>query len=587
MCGIFSVTGSHKKAGNKVLSGLKKLEYRGYDSWGIAVQTAKGVVVQKDTGKISEVHLDLPEGSKAIGHTRWATHGGVTKANSHPHRVGKVTLVHNGIFENYAEEKARLVDHNFQSDTDTEVIAVLLSQAIEEGLDIKSAIRFVTQKIQGRFSILVMIDDQPGIWAARKGSPLIVGRGENETFIASDIPAFLEQTNKVNYLDDDELVFVDQGTANFFDLNTGKAITKREITVSWKVEESKKGNYAHFMIKEIFDQKETIAKAINHDNQAIADFVKALKSSNGVYMVACGTANKACMVAEYFFAQISGRKVNVVSASEMPYFEQFVNDRTALVAVSQSGETADVLEILERGKKSGAKILAMTNVESSSIARLADVHLPIQAGPEKAVASTKATTAQIALLLLCAYADSSTVNDFEKCLNRGRNILRSTAGNINDLLNPRYESYVKAVAEKIVQHDNLFIIGRGALYPIALEAAIKIQEVSYIHAQGFPAGEIKHGPIALIEAGTPCLVLGNDTEIIANATELKSRGAMIIGIADKDHELFDEWLKAPNCEEGQAIATLIPVQILSYHLAILRGLNPDMPRNLAKSVTVK
>lgn len=586
MCGIFAITGPENQAGNMILTGLKKLEYRGYDSWGIAVETENGMAIEKDIGKISAVNIDFPRGNKAVGHTRWATHGGVTKANAHPHRVGKVTLVHNGIFENYEAVKAKS-KYKFLSETDTEVIAVLMSKAIESGQDPKSAIITVAKKIEGRFSILVMIDDMPGIWAARRGSPLIIGRGENETFIASDIPAFLEKTNKVNYLDDDEIVFIEGGNATFFDLNTGDKVEKRDIEVPWKVEEANKGDYKHFMIKEIFDQKDTIIKAINHENHDIAKFIEALRETNGAYLIACGTAHKVCMVAEYFFSEIAGRKINVVAASEMPYFEKFVHDKTALIAVSQSGETADVLEILERGKKAGAKILSLTNIESSSIARISNVHLPIQAGPEKAVASTKATTAQMALLLLCAYADGSGVDNFEEAINKGRETLRITAGNINDLLNPRYEEYVKEVAQKIVKHDNLFIIGRGALYPIALEAAIKVQEVSYIHAQGFAAGEIKHGPIALIEEGTPCIVLGDDPETISNATELKSRGAVIIGVADKKHSIFDEWMKAPNCGQAQSISALIPIQILSYHLAILRGIDPDMPRNLAKSVTVK
>ncbi len=587
MCGIFAVSGTNTNAGNIVLEGLKKLEYRGYDSWGIAIKSDNSVFVKKNIGKISEINIEFDKSKTAIGHTRWATHGGVTKENSHPHRAGKVTLCHNGIFENYGEEKAKLKDHKFLSETDTEVIAVLLNKEIEKGTEIKKAIAKIAKKIIGRFSFLVIIDGEEGIYAARRGSPLIIGRGDGETFIASDIPAFLEQTNIVNYLDDDELVFVNEGNANFFDLETLKPIKKRNITVSWKTQKVEKGKFDHFMIKEIFDQKETITQAINHDKSELAKFINILRQTNGAYMVACGTAHKMCMAGEYFFSEISGRKINVVAASEMPYFEKFVHDKTALIAVSQSGETADVLEILERGKAAGAKILSMTNVESSSIARISDVHLPLQAGVEKAVASTKASTAQMALLLLCAYADSAGAGKFQSKINKGREILRLTSSSINELLNPRYEEHAKNVAKKIVDHDNLFIIGRGALHPIALETAIKIQEVSYIHAQGFPAGELKHGPIALIEKGTPCIILGDDGETISNATELKSRGAMIIGVANKNHEIFDQWLKAPDCGDAQAISSLIPMQILSYYLAILRGLDPDMPRNLAKSVTVK
>jgi glutamine---fructose-6-phosphate transaminase (isomerizing) len=579
MCGIFAVSGESKNAGSFVLKGLKKLEYRGYDSWGVAVRTSENISIDKEVGKISDVTRDFPEGLEAMGHSRWATHGGVTKENAHPHQVGKVTLVHNGIFENYTDWKKKL-GGEFKSETDTEVIAVMINKSLEEGETPEQAIRSASENIEGRFGILVMVEGVDGIFAARRGSPLIIGRGEHETFIASDIPAFLEQTNVVNYLDDDEMVYIQGGNAEFSNLRTGDRIEKRNIEVPWKVEEAEKGEWPHFMIKEIFDQKDTITRAINHEDAKLLEAAKLLQEANGAYFVACGTAHKAAMAAEYFFAEIRGRKINVVPASEMPSFERFVNDKTAIIAVSQSGETADVLEILERGQAQGAKILALTNVESSSIARMADVHLPINAGPEKAVASTKAATAQMALLFLLAHADINSINI-------GRHILRSTAASINDMLNPRYEDRIRDVAQTIVKKDNLFIIGRGALFPMALEAAIKIQEVSYIHAQGFAAGELKHGPIALIEEGTPCLVLGDDQETISNATELKARGAMIIGVSSERKDVFDQWLKVPDCNGAQAIASIIPVQILAYHLAILRGLDPDMPRNLAKSVTVK
>ncbi len=586
MCGIFAVSGTNKDAGKTVLSGLKKLEYRGYDSWGIGVRTTSGeIVIAKDVGKISKVTQEFSESTEAIGHSRWATHGGVTKENAHPHRSGRVVLVHNGIFENYEKEKkaCEKLGTKFVSETDSEVIAAMINDFLEESLTqekIESAIAKVSKKIAGRFAILVMIDGFDGIFAARRGSPLIIGRGKNETFIASDIPAFLEQTNIVNYCDDGEMVFVRGNKVDFKNLETLKPITKRNIKVSWKVEEAEKGDFPHFMIKEIFDQKETIVRSIDHKDSQIAESIKLLEGANGAYFVACGTANKVAMAAEYFFAEISGRKINVVPASEMIYFERFVNEKTVIIAISQSGETADVLEVLERGKKAGAKILSLTNVESSSIARLADVNLPINAGPEKAVASTKAATAQMALCFLLAYADAGK-------LNIGRQILNATAGNINDLLNPRYEKKIRDIAMKNFALNKIFIIGRGAMHPMALEAAIKIQEVSYMAAFGFAAGELKHGPIALIEVGTPCIVLGDDQETISNATELKARGAMIIGVSPSNNPIFDEWLRVPDCNGAQPIASIIPAQILAYHLAVLRNLDPDMPRNLAKSVTVK
>lgn len=583
MCGIFAVSGENNRAGNTILDGLKKLEYRGYDSWGIALRTEDDkILIEKEVGKISKIDKELAPSFEGIGHSRWATHGGVTRENAHPHQVGKVTIVHNGIFENFEAHKKRFKKEGkkFCSETDSEVIAAMLNSFFEAGFSPEKCIIKTVKDISGRFAFLAMFDGIPGIFAARRGSPLIIGRGKKETFIASDIPAFLEKTNIVNYLDDNEMVFVRGTKVKFMDLQTGVPIEKRDIKVPWKVESAEKGKFPHFMIKEIFEQKETIARAINHDDKILNKAVALLKNCNGAFFVACGTAHKVAMTAEYFFAEIAGRKINVVPASEMPYFERFINKKTAIIVISQSGETADVLEVLERGKKAGAKILSLTNVESSSIARISDVHIPILAGPEKAVASTKATTSQMALLFLLAYAEVGKTNV-------AREILRSTASSINDFLNERYESLIKEVAKTIVDNENLFIIGRGDLYPMALEAAIKIQEVSYIHAQGFPAGELKHGPIALIEEGTPCLVLGDDLETLSNAVELKSRGARIIGISPHRADVFDEWIKVPDCDGAKSIVTIIPVQILAYHLAILRNLDPDMPRNLAKSVTVK
>ncbi|MCK5460636.1 glutamine--fructose-6-phosphate transaminase (isomerizing) [Candidatus Gracilibacteria bacterium] len=584
MCGIFAVSGKGNHAGNIILEGLKKLEYRGYDSWGIALRKAgkDAILIEKEVGKISKVNKELSPSVEGIGHSRWATHGGVTRENAHPHQVGKVTIVHNGIFENFSKHKKQFEAKgtSFCSQTDSEVIAAILNSFFEAGFSPEKCITKTAKKIDGRFAFLAMFEGISGIFAARRGSPLIIGRGKTETFIASDIPAFLEKTNIVNYLDDNEMVLVNGTTVNFKNLQTGLPVEKRDIKVPWKVESAEKGKFPHFMIKEIFEQKETIARAINHDENALNQAISLLKDCNGVFFVACGTAHKVAMTAEYFFAEISGRKINVVPASEMPYFERFINKKTAIIAISQSGETADVLEVLERGKKAGAKILSLTNVESSSIARLSDVHIPILAGPEKAVASTKAATSQMALLFLLAYTEVGKTNI-------AREILRSTSSSINDFLNERYEAIIQDVAKTIVKKENLFIIGRGDLYPMALEAAIKIQEVSYIHAQGFSAGELKHGPIALIEKDTPCLVLGDDLETLSNAVELKSRGAKIIGISPQRADVFDEWLKIPDCDGAKAIVTIIPVQILAYHLALLRNIDPDMPRNLAKSVTVK
>lgn len=585
MCGIFAVSGSKQNAGAVVLAGLKKLEYRGYDSWGVAIRETSEVVIEKQVGKISAAKHEFNPSTEAFGHSRWATHGGVTVANSHPHKYGRVTLAHNGIFENFSSHKKRIGAETFASDTDSEVIAALVNEQLEKGLAPFEAIQKTTHQIEGRFAIILVIDGVDGIFAARRGSPLILGRSKDATYIASDIPAFLEHTSTVNYLDDDEIVWIRKENVLFADLLTGKSIEKRDINVPWSAEEAEKGDFEHFMLKEIFEQKETISRAINQPSALMKTAAEVLSDCNGAYFIACGTAHKVATTAEYYFADISGRKINVVAASEMPSFERFVNEKTALIAISQSGETADVLEILERGKKKGAKIISITNVETSSVARISNVVLPLNAGVEKAVASTKAATAQMAICFLLAHADAELRN--RGIFNAGRELLRETSTAINELLNPRYAEHIRAVAEKIVDRDNLFIIGRGSLYPMALEAAIKIQEVSYIHAQGFAAGELKHGPIALIENRVPCLVLGDDAETISNAMELKARGARVIGISPTRADVFDEWIRVPDCDGAQSIATLIPVQILSYQLAILRGLDPDMPRNLAKSVTVK
>lgn len=585
MCGIFAVSGPEDNAGAVVLAGLKKLEYRGYDSWGIAVRVNKSIVLEKQVGKISEATHEFGPAKEAIGHSRWATHGGVTIPNSHPHRYGRVTLAHNGIFENFAEHRERIGAATFTSETDSEVIAALIDEYLSQGLVPFEAVQKTAAQIQGRYAILLFIDGVEGIFAARHGSPLILGRTKDTTYIASDIPAFLDHTSTVNYLDDDEIVWVRKDTVLFANLLTGKPVEKRNIDVPWSVEEAEKGDFTHFMLKEIFDQKETLSRAINQPKEIMEAAAKVLNDCNGAYFIACGTAHKVGATAEYFFAEVSGRKINVVEASEMPSFERFVNEKTALIAISQSGETADVLEILERGKKKGAKIIAITNVETSSVARISDVVLPLNAGVEKAVASTKAATSQMAICFLLAHADAELRN--RGIFNAGRELLRETSTAINELLNPRYAEHIHTIAEKIVDSDNIFIIGRGSLYPMAREAAIKIQEVSYIHAQGFAAGELKHGPIALIEKRVPCLVLGDDPETISNAMELKARGARIIGISPTRADVFDEWIRVPDCDGAQSIATLVPVQILAYQLAILRGLDPDMPRNLAKSVTVK
>ena len=590
MCGIFGFIGKRNDAGSLVIDGLKNLEYRGYDSWGVACKIDSKVMIEKDIGKISTINSSdfADDCSLAIGHTRWATHGGVTPANAHPHANGSGTIavVHNGILENYQELKRDLESkgHVFKSETDTEIIPHVIEEYMKETGDFTSAIKKSCDAFEGRFAFLALHTESNTLVAARRGSPLIIGVGEDGYFIASDIPAFMNHSRLVQYLDDGEMVVTDGNSILFSKLETGEEIEKREIEITWSVEEAQKGEYDHFMLKEIMEQKDSIARAVNQDQEQIMTLADAIRNAKGTFLVGCGTAAKACMAAEYFFSVISQKHVNFAPASEFKLYHHFLKPESLLIVVSQSGETADVLEAMQIAKSKGSKVLAIVNVEGSTIDREADYSLLINAGPERAVASTKALTGQMAVLMLIAYA-------LDGKLKEGKKVLLETASEINDMLNPRYVEFVEGVAERISEQKDLFIIGKGWNYPMALESAIKIQEVSYVHAEGFAGGELKHGPIALIEEGTPCIALVGDDEvkndIISNAIELKARGGFIIGIAPENNESFDVWIKVPEAGTAQALVNIIPVQALAYFLAVIRGKDPDMPRNLAKSVTVK
>lgn len=620
MCGIFGYVGKRNDAGSIAIDGLKNLEYRGYDSWGIACKTELGLKVEKDIGPIGTVDsADFAAPcSLAIAHTRWATHGGVTQRNAHPHLCedGSIAAVHNGIVENYLELRRDLKakGHTFQSETDSEVIPHLIEEEYKECGDFAAAVRKACLHFEGRYAILALHTESNTLVAARTGSPLIVGvekeKGERrkETrssklearrfsdqelhspgqvrgyFIASDIPAFLMHTKTVQYLDDGEMVVTDGNGILFYDIATGEERPKREIEITWNIEQAQKGDFEHYMLKEIMDQKESVARAVNQDEAEIRTLAGEIHRARGTFLVGCGTAAKACMAAEYFFSVVAEKHVNFAPASEFKLFHHFLQPESLLIVVSQSGETADVLEAMHVAKAKGSKVLAIVNLEGSTIDREADYTLLINAGPERAVASTKALTGQLAVLLLIAYA-------LAERLQEGKTLLLETAAAITDMLNPRYVERLEQLADHIKAKEDLYIIGKSWNYPMAMESAIKIQEVSYVHAEGFAGGELKHGPIALIEEGTPCIALaGNDevlADILSNAMELKARGAYIIGVGPQRHEVFDEWIKVPEAGAAQAIMNIIPIQVLAYFLAVKRGKNPDMPRNLAKSVTVK
>ncbi len=592
MCGIFGYIGPKTNATKIIVEGLKSLEYRGYDSWGIAFKKENEIVVYKKTGKVGEINKLpknlLPKTALAMGHTRWATHGGVTNINAHPHFTEnkEIVLIHNGIFENYLEIKKQLIrhGHKFKSQTDTEVIAHLIQEKTDKkGLE--ESVKYAISKIEGRYAIVVICKNENKIVAARRGSPLIVGVGKNNAYyIASDIPAFLKHTRKVMYLDNDQMVAIDANGAKFHSLLDGKQIKKKIIEINWNTQSAEKGSYKHFMIKEIMEQKETLYRAINQDDALIKKAAAAINNAVGTYFVGCGTAGKVCLTAEYLFSEIAHKHVNSIFGSEFPTHHHFINNKTLLIAVSQSGETADTLEAIETALKKKAKIMSIVNVETSSMARMSNLVVPTKSGPEKAVASTKVTTAQMAVIILLAYASINKLHD-------GKTLLLETAGKINDMLNPGYEKHIFKLAEHLKNFESMYIIGRGASYPMALESAIKLQEVSYIHAEGFAGGELKHGPIALIQKDTPCIALvgenGAKAAILSNAMEIKARGGYIIGVSPTREEVFDYWIRVPEVGVASPIVNIIPIQILAYQLAILRKNNPDMPRNLAKSVTVK
>jgi glucosamine--fructose-6-phosphate aminotransferase (isomerizing) len=589
MCGIIGYIGN-RKASPILLKGLKRLEYRGYDSAGMAVIGSK-IEIRKDVGKIDELNKKLNfeelEGSIGIGHTRWATHGKVAQANAHPHISNnkKIVVVHNGIVENYQELRDFLKKHGFKfySETDTEVIPNLIEFEMRSEKDFVKATQNALKKLEGNFALLILHANEKKILAVKKGSPLVIGIGKNEFFAASDIPAFLEYTKKVAFLYDWDFVVLEKNKIKFFNLKEGVEVKRKIDLIEWDAEQAKKGEFEHFMLKEIMEQVETIQKAVVQDEKLVQKIVDEIKKAKGIFFVACGSSYHACFAASYIFSKVANLHVNIVLGSEFPNYEHFLKPESLVFAVSQSGETADVLEAVKTAKKRGSKIISIVNVMGSSLTHYSDDFLLLNAGPEICVLSTKTYTSQLALLILLAYALVGKYKEAQKKLKYLWNV-------IYYLTSRTTRNMLRKLAELLKDKNHIFIIGRGLQYATALEAALKIKEVSYIHAEAFAGGELKHGTIALIEEGTPCIVFvseENEREILSNAMEIKSRGGYIIGVSPKDNEIFDFWIKVPECNTANPIVQIIPIQILSYQLAVLRGCNPDKPRNLAKSVTVK
>lgn len=590
MCGIIGYLGN-RNASEVLLQGLKKLEYRGYDSAGIAVITKDGVKIKKDVGKVDEIHsrlnfLDL-NGNIGIGHTRWATHGGVTRENAHPHVSNnkKIIVAHNGIIENFQAQKKFLSEQGFKfySQTDTETIPNTIEYHMRRGYDFIEATKRSLRHLEGQYAIVLMHEDEKKLIGIRKEAPLVVGIGNNEYFLASDIPAFLDYTKNVVFLEEKDMVIIDENGLKIFNLIKNSFVDRPVVKIDWDAEQAKKGEFDHFFMKEIVEQTDVISRISNLGNGIIKELADEIRKAKGVYMVGCGTAAHACMHGVYIFSKVAKRHINFCIASEFPNFQHFLVPESLVIAVSQSGETADTLAAIRAAKKAGAKVISITNVMGSSLMRESDRFVLQRAGPEICVVSTKAYTSQLAILYLIAYELAGKIDE-------GKEKIKELSRYIYYLTSINIRKYIKQLAERLRYAEHIYLIGRGLQYPTALEAALKIKEVSYIHAEAYAGGELKHGTIALIEHGTPCIVFTSEEtekEVISNAMELKARGAYIIGVGPKNNEVFDFFIKVRECGELNSICQIIPMQILAYQLAILRGCDPDKPRNLAKSVVVK
>ena len=609
MCGIVGYIGS-QRAQDFVVDGLEKLEYRGYDSAGIAVNTGgKAFAVVKKQGRLKNLADALEasplEGLAAIGHTRWATHGKPSDENSHPHFNADKTIVvvHNGIIENYLELKTELLTkgYHFTSETDTEVVAHLLD-SVYEG-DILEATKKVLKRIRGAYALGIMAVNEPDrIIAVRKESPLIIGLGKGENFIASDIPAILKYTRDVYLIENNEIVELKKDSIKIMDIK-GNIINRDVMHVEWDIEAASKGGYEFFMLKEIYEQPEVIEKTLNSrvDADKNIKFDDAgltkeyLEGINKIYIVACGTAYNAGLIGKFILEKKTRINVELDVASEFRYRNPIVDDKTLVIVLSQSGETLDTLEGLKEAKRNGAKVLAITNVVGSSIAREADNVVYTWAGPEIAVASTKAYTTQMVILYLIA---------IDMAYKFGKMTREEYVQDIDDLYALRplvekmltYNKQIKEIANVVKTSHSMFYLGRGLDFLIAVEGALKSKEISYIHSEAFASGELKHGTIALIEEGVPVIInLTQESLIeksISNIKEVAARGAYIIAVATEGTPMIDEAANEvfyiPKVkDENTGFLTIIIHQLMAYYLSALKGLDVDKPRNLAKSVTVE
>jgi glucosamine--fructose-6-phosphate aminotransferase (isomerizing) len=613
MCGIVGYIG-FREAYPIVIKGLQRLEYRGYDSAGVALLDQNHEVnIYKKAGKVIDLENFTAgknvSGTIGMGHTRWATHGEPNDRNSHPHQSHneKLAIIHNGIIENYGPLKEELMSrgHVFKSDTDTEVLIHLIEDIQKEAnIDLQQAVREALKEVVGAYAIVIMSKEDPEMLiAARKGSPLVIGVGKNEYFIASDATPIVEFTKNVIYLDDNEIAYLktDELTIRTID-NTVKTPYVQELEI--KLEMLEKGGYDHFMLKEIFEQPKSINDCMRGriyplegkvQLGGIKEYTEKFKNANRIIIVACGTSWHAGLVGEYLIEEYARIPVEVEYASEFRYRNPIISEKDIVIAISQSGETADTMAAIEMAKEKGATIFGICNVVGSSIPRLSDAGIYTHAGPEIGVASTKAFTAQVTALTLMAFYMAEQKGTLSQSKLIG---LLTELERIPSLIEKALASndYILGIAEKFKDSRNALFLGRGSGFPVALEGALKLKEISYIHAEGYPAAEMKHGPIALIDEEMPVVVIATKNssyeKVISNIQEVKARKGVVIAIVTEGDtevvKMADYSIEIPATDEAflPLIAT-IPLQLLSYHIAVLRGCNVDQPRNLAKSVTVE
>jgi len=614
MCGIVGYIGT-KKATTVLLEGLKRLEYRGYDSAGVAVLAADALHVCKATGQISGLEGRLAEGftgaegSVGIAHTRWATHGGPTEENAHPHTDcrGRIAVVHNGIIENYAALKQVLEGkgHTFRSETDSEVVAHLISEFYYHNghSSLEQAVQTALREVTGTYGLAVVCLDEPDkIVVARKGSPLIIGVGADEYIVASDASAIIEHTANVVYLNDSEMAVIGpDGLRTFTTDNV--MVSKKVQQIEWSLEQIALGGYEHFMLKEIFEQPEALRTCLSGrlDNRegriqlgGIEPLARDLVKARRIILTSCGTAWHAGLIGEFLLEDLARIPAEVEYASEFRYRNPIIEDGTVVIAVSQSGETADTLAALREARQRGALALGVVNAVGSTIARETDAGIYLHVGPEIGVASTKAFTAQVSVLTMMSLYLARRRLMAEEQIRRYIDALQAIPEQIEQVL--KQSDLIKGTVGEYVSAENWLFLGRGYNYPVALEGALKLKEISYIHAEGLPAAEMKHGPIALIHDGMPVVVVAprgaTYEKVIGNIEEVRARGGKVIAVATEgDNEIAryaEHVFHVPDCPAAlQPLLTVIPLQLLAYHAAVARGCNVDKPRNLAKSVTVE